>query len=143
MGFRFRKTIKLGPVNVNLSKSGVGYSVGGKGLRVIKKADGGTRTTVSIPGTGISHVTETSAKAKASGADKTAGGGKASSQNPKKKGGGGKLFIGTIVVLFLIVGVSSSCRDREADDSQDQQAVEDTIQEDQQAVQEPAEDQET
>lgn len=64
MGFRFRKTIKLGPVNVNLSKSGVGYSIGGKGLRVTKKADGGTRTTVSIPGTGISHVTETSGKKK-------------------------------------------------------------------------------
>lgn len=33
MGFRFRKTIKAGPVNVNLSKSGVGYSVGAGGVR--------------------------------------------------------------------------------------------------------------
>ena len=33
MGFRFRKTIKAGPVNVNLSKSGVGYSVGAEGVR--------------------------------------------------------------------------------------------------------------
>lgn len=33
MSFRFRKTIKAGPVNVNLSKSGVGYSVGAGGVR--------------------------------------------------------------------------------------------------------------
>ena len=61
MGLRFRKSINLGPVRVNLSKSGVGYSVGVKGARVTKKATGGTRTTLSVPGTGISHVTETSA----------------------------------------------------------------------------------
>lgn len=62
MGFRFRKSIKAGPVRINLSKSGVGYSVGGKGFRYTKKAGGGTRTTVSIPGTGISHVSETANK---------------------------------------------------------------------------------
>lgn len=56
MGVRFRKSIKAGPVRVNFSKSGVGYSVGGKGFRVTKKANGGVRTTTSIPGTGISYV---------------------------------------------------------------------------------------
>lgn len=56
MGFRFKKSIKAGPFRVNLSKSGVGYSVGGKGFRVTKKAGGGVRTTASIPGTGISYV---------------------------------------------------------------------------------------
>ena len=55
MGFRFRKSIKAGPFRVNLSKSGIGYSVGGKGFRVTKKAGGGIRTTTSIPGTGISY----------------------------------------------------------------------------------------
>ena len=58
MGFRFRKSIKAGPFRVNLSKSGIGYSVGTKGLRFTKKAGGGTRTTASIPGTGISYVTD-------------------------------------------------------------------------------------
>ena len=62
MGFRFRKSIKAGPLRINLSKSGVGYSIGGKGFRYTKKAGGGTRTTVSIPGTGISHVSETGKK---------------------------------------------------------------------------------
>lgn len=58
MGVRFRKSIKAGPVRVNFSKSGVGYSVGGKGFRVTKKANGGVRTTTSIPGTGISYVSD-------------------------------------------------------------------------------------
>lgn len=62
MGFRFRKSIKAGPIRINLSKSGVGYSVGTKGFRYTKKAGGGTRTTASIPGTGISYVKESSAK---------------------------------------------------------------------------------
>lgn len=60
MGFRFRKSIKAGPVRVNFSKSGVGYSVGGKGFRVTKKAGGGVRTTASIPGTGVSYVKDSS-----------------------------------------------------------------------------------
>lgn len=34
MGFSIRKGFKLGPVRLNLSKRGVGYSVGVKGLRV-------------------------------------------------------------------------------------------------------------
>lgn len=65
MGFRFRKSIKIGPARVNLSKSGIGYSVGTKGFRVTKKAGGGTRTTASIPGTGISY-TKDSKKRKTS-----------------------------------------------------------------------------
>lgn len=56
MGLRYRKSINLGPLRVNLSKSGIGYSVGTKGYRVTKKATGGYRTTATIPGTGISHV---------------------------------------------------------------------------------------
>lgn len=67
MGFRFRKSIKLGPVRLNLSKSGVGYSIGGKGFRFTKKAGGGTRTTTSIPGTGISYVKESGSGKRASG----------------------------------------------------------------------------
>lgn len=62
MGLNFRKSVKMGPVRVNFSKSGVGYSVGGKGFRVTKKANGGTRTTVGIPGTGISYSTDSKRK---------------------------------------------------------------------------------
>ena len=63
MGFRFRKSINLGHgVRVNLSKSGIGYSVGAPGLRVTKMAKGHIRTTASVPGTGISYVSETLTK---------------------------------------------------------------------------------
>ena len=62
MGFRFRKSINVGPFRVNLSKSGIGYSVGGKGARYTKTANGKTRTTLNIPGTGLSYVEETSNK---------------------------------------------------------------------------------
>lgn len=56
MGMRYRKSFKLGPLRINLSKSGVGYSVGNKFYRVTKKANGGMRTTATLPGTGISDV---------------------------------------------------------------------------------------
>jgi hypothetical protein len=40
MGFYYRKSVNLGPFRVNLSKSGVGYSVGGRGFRVGTTARG-------------------------------------------------------------------------------------------------------
>lgn len=64
MGLNFRKSINLGPFRINFSKSGIGYSVGGKGFRVTKTATGKTRTTASIPGTGISYTKETGKKRK-------------------------------------------------------------------------------
>ena len=68
MGIRFRKSINLGGgARVNLSKKGIGYSVGVKGARVTKTAKGTIRKTVTIPNTNISHVTESSGKSKSSG----------------------------------------------------------------------------
>lgn len=64
MGLRYRKSINLGGgFRINFSKSGVGYSFGGKGFRYTKTACGTNRATVSIHGTGISWVEE-SGKAK-------------------------------------------------------------------------------
>ena len=58
MGFRMRRSVQLLPgVRMNLSKSGIGYSVGVKGFRVSHGADGKVRRTVSLPGTGMSYVT--------------------------------------------------------------------------------------
>jgi hypothetical protein len=57
MGFRFRKSIKLGPFRLNLSKNGVGVSAGVKGARV-GVGPRGVRTTLSAPGTGMSYVSE-------------------------------------------------------------------------------------
>lgn len=63
MGFRFRKSVNLGGgFKINLSKSGVGYSWGTKGLRYTRTARGRKRTTTSLPGTGLSFVQETGGK---------------------------------------------------------------------------------
>lgn len=61
MGLRVRKSFNLGAgFKINLSKSGIGYSWGVPGYRVTKTASGKTRTTASIPGSGISYVAESS-----------------------------------------------------------------------------------
>jgi hypothetical protein len=59
VGIRYRKSINLPfGFKVNLSKSGVGVSWGRKGIRVTRTAKGKIRRTYSIPGTGISYVSE-------------------------------------------------------------------------------------
>lgn len=56
MGLNFRKSIKVLPgVRVNITKKGVSsLSVGGRGARV-NMSKKGTRTTVGIPGSGLSY----------------------------------------------------------------------------------------
>jgi uncharacterized membrane protein YkvA (DUF1232 family) len=62
MGLRYNRSVNVGlGFRVNFSKSGVGYSWGVPGYRITKTARGTTRTTYSMPGTGISYVTEKSA----------------------------------------------------------------------------------
>lgn len=59
MGFRYRKSIRLGGgFRINISGSGVGYSWGVPGYRITKTANGKIRQTASIPGTGLSYSTE-------------------------------------------------------------------------------------
>lgn len=48
MGLLFRKSIKLGPLKINLSKHGIGYSIGGKRLRHTKTATGKKYNTIKI-----------------------------------------------------------------------------------------------
>ena len=65
MGFRFHKSIDVGKnVKLNLSKSGVGVSVGTKGARVSVSPTGQKRLTLGIPGTGISYVKSLGGKKK-------------------------------------------------------------------------------
>lgn len=56
MGLRFRKSINIGPLRINFSKSGVGFSLGVKGFRVSRSAKGKMTATASLPGTGLSYV---------------------------------------------------------------------------------------
>ena len=98
MGLRYRKSIKMGPLRINLSKSGIGYSYGVKGYRVTHTADGKVRTTASIPGTGIGHVTERPAS-------------KAAPKQPNKKTGGiptvVKVVLGAILLGILLSALVS------------------------------------
>jgi hypothetical protein len=55
MGFYYRKSVSLGPFRVNLSKSGVGYSVGGRGFRTGVSSGGRRYSAFSIPGTGVGY----------------------------------------------------------------------------------------
>ena len=56
MGIRYRKSINLGKgFRVNMSKTGPGFSWGGKGYRLTRTANGNIRGTAYIPGTGISY----------------------------------------------------------------------------------------
>lgn len=110
MGLRFRKSVKMGPVRVNFSKSGVGYSIGGKGFRATKKAGGGYRTTASIPGTGISYVKDYSEKK-----NTTSTGG---DTMPKKSSGGkkpgkGKLIAGGLAALCVVGAIAGGGGDQD------------------------------
>ena len=57
MGFRFRRSIRVLPgVRLNISKSGVSASLGGRGATV-NVGKRGTKATVGLPGTGLSYST--------------------------------------------------------------------------------------
>jgi hypothetical protein len=67
MGFRFRRSSRLGPVRLNFSKNGLSsISLGGRGasLNIPVNRRGGTRTTVGLPGTGLSWSWEQEAPAR-------------------------------------------------------------------------------
>lgn len=54
-GLRFHKIISLGKnLKLNLSKSGISLSIGGKGKSINIGKDG-VKGTVGLPGTGISY----------------------------------------------------------------------------------------
>ncbi|WP_242608800.1 DUF4236 domain-containing protein [Actinomadura formosensis] len=44
----------MGPFRINFSKKGVGHSVGTRGARYTRSADGRREMTFRIPGTGLS-----------------------------------------------------------------------------------------
>src|SRR4051812_35893691 len=65
MGFRFRQSFKILPgIRLNLSKTGHSWSFGAPGYTVNTRK-GRARTTLSLPGTGLSYVTESGPQAHA------------------------------------------------------------------------------
>ncbi|MCX5690196.1 MAG: DUF4236 domain-containing protein [Planctomycetota bacterium] len=67
MGWSFRKSINLGPFRVNMSRSGLGYSVGAGGFRTGVRANGRRYSSASIPGTGIRYTSGGSKRGTSSG----------------------------------------------------------------------------
>lgn len=61
MGFKIRKSFKIAPgLRINLSKSGASVSVGKAGATV-NVSRRGVKSTVGLPGTGLSHTQNLSA----------------------------------------------------------------------------------
>jgi hypothetical protein len=61
MTWRFRRSLRLGPLRLNFAKSGLSsVSLGGRGasLNVPIGRAGGTRATAGLPGTGLSYSSE-------------------------------------------------------------------------------------
>lgn len=110
MGIRYRKSFKLGPLRINLSKSGVGYSVGNKFYRVTKKANGGMRTTATLPGTGISDVKDYS-KDQVEEAVQMPSTGKKKKKAPA--------IVGGAVALLLLIGAVAGGGDDSSKDKDD------------------------
>jgi hypothetical protein len=55
MGFRFRKSVRIAPgLRINLGKKSASLSVGSRGATV-NISDRGVKTTVGVPGTGMSY----------------------------------------------------------------------------------------
>lgn len=93
MGMRFRKSVNVGKhVRINVSKSGIGGSIGVKGARITKTASGRTRKTISIPNTGISYVSES-------------GGRKSSSDTISKTYSNHPIVYGVTGVMSLVCGI--------------------------------------
>jgi hypothetical protein len=91
--FRFRRSVKLFPgVRWNIGKRSSSLSFGGKGFHYTVGGPRGSRTTVGIPGTGLSY-TETSGH---------------SSRSPQENWGCAGC-LGQIVVFLLVLGGISMC----------------------------------
>lgn len=56
MSWRWRKSIGRGPFRINLTKRGIGYSIGIPGLRYGRSPDGRRYVSQGIPGTGLYRI---------------------------------------------------------------------------------------
>ena len=87
MGFSFRKSIRFGPLRLNLSKSGVGLSAGVKGARVSKGPRG---TYLNVGAGGVQY------RKKLDGTSERATRG-------RRAGGGNWLVVGLVALVVLLL----------------------------------------
>lgn len=98
MGFNFRKSLKIAPgVRLNVTKKGVSsVSVGGKGVRT-NFSNKGTKTTVGIPGSGLSYTSTTPKKSRNSTPNQLL-----DTQDKPKSNFAAVVIIGFVFILFLM-----------------------------------------
>jgi Protein of unknown function (DUF4236)/Bacterial SH3 domain len=102
---RFRKSIRLAPgVRINLSRSGVSTTFGGRGASV-NVGKRGTRATVGIPGTGISF------------SQRVVGGSGGGASNAGSAQGGGCAGVGCLG--FVVLVLMAMCGDSDGPSSAD------------------------
>lgn len=65
VGLRYRKSVKIGGVRLNLNKRGVSASVGSKGARYTVNSAGRRTSTVGLPGSGLRYQTQSGGASKA------------------------------------------------------------------------------
>ena len=99
MAWRFRKSIKLGPLRLNLSKSGIGTSIGVRGFRVGTDAKGRSYTAASIPGTGLYERKYSKQGGSAVHAAVPAEG------TPERRGNGAGFALGILLLAFMAGGL--------------------------------------
>ena len=56
MGLRFRKSFGIGPVRTNISKGGIGSSIGFFGFRIGVSAEGRKYWSFGLRGTGLYYI---------------------------------------------------------------------------------------
>lgn len=109
MGFRFRRSVRIAPgIRLNLSKSGLSYSFGGRGATVNVSAKG-TKATYGVPGTGLSYTTKLPSAKKPRKQPVITGGPTLVSASAPTAGRRFSLkrAIGVAAALFLAVGIAS------------------------------------
>jgi hypothetical protein len=111
MAWRFRRSLKLGPLRLNFSKSGIGYSAGVRGFHVGQNAKGTPYTAASIPGTGIYNRQYYGASKTIAQSPAAQGSDSPTSAPPQTGTGNGlKLFLAFLAggVVFSIIGAMLS-----------------------------------
>ena len=98
MGWRYRKSTKIGPFRLNFSKSGIGWSVGFGHYRRTKMANGRIRRTVTMP-FGVSYVEETKGSGKSAKAT--------AAVNQRRPGVRWKIILGAILILSGLYGATT------------------------------------
>ena len=110
MGFRFRRSLRLPGVRLNIGKRGVSTSIGGRGAQLTLD-HGQVRETVGMPGSGLSYTHVDWPHKTAAGATRSGAGAGRQEPSPKERAWRGWrwiLLVAAIIGGFLIAGCANT-----------------------------------